>query len=67
MRGNYFSEKNKLCLRASYLLYCIWSCFETSMQDKNHKVKFGTEFFERVELFKHMGTTVTYQMKLRAC
>jgi len=40
--------------------------FREQLAGQNHKVKLGIELFERMELFKHMGTTVINQKKLRA-
>ena len=39
----------------------VWSCLEIRMQGKYHNIKRGNKFYEGVEQFKYMVTTLTIQ------
>ena len=54
------------CIKDAILASRYNVMFREQLAGQNHKVKLGIELFERMELFKHMGTTVINQKKLRA-
>jgi hypothetical protein len=49
------------CIRETILALGHMVMFRDQHAGQNHNVKLGIEFFERVEQFEYMGTTVTYQ------
>jgi len=43
------------------VVLCTWSCLEISNAGRIQSVRIDNSTFERVEEFKYLGTTLTYQ------